>query len=73
MASDMPVTVDGALVGRKRGYFADKGVMKVNAILLLTILSGFANGFDGSMMNGLQSLDEWKDYFDHPTPSTLAL
>ena len=73
MASSAPVDVDGALVGRKAGWFNDKGIMKVNLILFLTILSGYANGYDGSMMNGLQSLDEWKDYFNQPSPSTLAL
>ncbi|PMD59559.1 general substrate transporter [Hyaloscypha bicolor E] len=73
MASSAPVDVDGALAGRKAGWFNDKGIMKVNLILFLTILSGYANGYDGSMMNGLQSLDEWKDYFNQPTASTLAL
>ncbi|KAH8672878.1 hypothetical protein BGZ60DRAFT_504807 [Tricladium varicosporioides] len=68
-----PVTVDGALAGRNIGWFADKGIMKVNAILLLSLVSSYANGYDGSMMNGLQSLDEWKAYFHQPSPSTLAL
>jgi len=31
------------------------------------------NGYDGSMMNGLQSLKLWEDYFDHPTGSLLGL
>jgi hypothetical protein len=29
--------------------------------------------YDGSMMNGLQSLDEWKSYFHNPGANTLAL
>ncbi|KAH8657899.1 general substrate transporter [Xylariales sp. PMI_506] len=68
-----PVTVDDALVGRKIGWFADKGIIKINAILLLALISSYANGYDGSMMNGLQSLDEWKAYFNQPDASTLAL
>lgn len=68
-----PVTVDDALKGRNTGFFADKGIIKVNAILMLSLISSYANGYDGSMMNGLQSLDEWKSYFNQPTASTLAL
>lgn len=31
------------------------------------------NGFDGSMMNGLQSLSYWRDYFGHPVGSLLGV
>jgi MFS family permease len=37
------------------------------------IVGNTANGFDGSMMNGLQSLVYWQTYFNHPTGSTLGL
>lgn len=50
-------TVDGALAGSNTGFFADKGIIKINAILMLALVS---------MMNGLQSLDEWKSYFHNP-------
>lgn len=36
-------------------------------------LSSATGGFDGSMMNGLQTLPYWEDYFNHPSPSTLGL
>jgi len=32
-----------------------------------------SNGYDGSMMNGLQTLDQWKNYFNNPQGSTLGL
>ena len=31
------------------------------------------NGYDGSMMNGLQTLDTWKNYFNNPQGSTLGI
>ena len=31
------------------------------------------NGFDASMMNGLQSLSQWEDAFNHPVGGTLGL
>lgn len=36
-------------------------------------LSSAAGGFDGSMMNGLQTLSYWENYFHNPSPSTLGL
>ena len=32
-----------------------------------------SNGYDGSMMNGLQTLDQWTKYFNNPQGSTLGL
>lgn len=31
------------------------------------------NGYDGSMMNGLQSLETWQEYFHFPRGGTLGL
>ncbi|KAH7127611.1 general substrate transporter [Dactylonectria macrodidyma] len=33
----------------------------------------FFNGYDGSLFNGLQSIDQWQEYFNHPDPVTLGL
>lgn len=41
--------------------------------IVILILTNTANGFDGSMMNGLQTLSYWQEYFDHPHGSLLGL
>ncbi|GFF50031.1 hypothetical protein IFM58399_08706 [Aspergillus lentulus] len=41
--------------------------------IVILILTNTANGFDGSMMNGLQSLSYWRNYFNHPRGSILGL
>jgi hypothetical protein len=41
--------------------------------LVVLILTNTANGFDGSMMNGLQTLSYWRDYFNNPKGSILGL
>lgn len=41
--------------------------------IVILILTNTANGFDGSMMNGLQTLSYWQEYFDHPRGSILGL
>ncbi|KAH8660160.1 putative sugar transporter [Xylariales sp. PMI_506] len=69
------VNVDNVIVD-KAGVFSwlsDKGLLKLNLILCLSLISSYATGYDGSMMNGLQSLDEWKNYFNNPNASELAL
>lgn len=71
----VPVTVDGAVAGRT-GVFAwlkNAGIVKLNLILFLSLISSYATGFDSSMMNGLQSLYTWKAYFNNPKASDLAL
>lgn len=46
---------------------------KLYILIVVMILTNTANGFDGSMMNGLQSLTYWQEYFDHPRGSSLGL
>jgi len=41
--------------------------------IVVLILTNTANGFDGSMMNGLQTLKYWREYFDNPEGSILGL
>ncbi|KAI0139968.1 hexose transporter protein [Hypoxylon sp. NC0597] len=45
-----------------------------NLYFLLTIplLGSWAEGYDGSMMNALQTSQEWQDFFNHPRGSLLA-
>lgn len=40
--------------------------------IFVLILTNTANGFDGSMMNGLQSLTYWQDYFGNPRGAVLG-
>ncbi|CAI7589862.1 unnamed protein product [Penicillium crustosum] len=41
--------------------------------ILVLIATNTANGFDNSMMNGLQALSYWQEYFNHPKGPTLGL
>lgn len=43
--------MDQALMGRKTGWFADRGIISVNLILILSLISSYATGYDGSMMS----------------------
>lgn len=37
------------------------------------LITSSTNGFDGSLMNSLQSMDQWKSFFNTPTGGTLGL
>jgi hypothetical protein len=46
---------------------------KLNFILILCgFLSSTNSGFDGSILNGFQSMQNWEDYFDEPTGASLG-
>lgn len=45
----------------------------LNAWITLLLITSSTNGYDGSMMNGLQSLTLWENYFNHPHGGRLGL
>ena len=48
-------------------------IIILNAWIVLLLITSSTNGFDGSMMNGLQSLPQWQSAFDYPGSSMLGL
>ncbi|ANB14583.1 hexose transporter HXT13 [Sugiyamaella lignohabitans] len=47
-------------------------LLRLNLLLLLCMISSTNNGYDGSMLNGLQSMDSWQDTFNHPKGQHLG-
>ncbi|EGV61796.1 hypothetical protein PSN45_000480 [Yamadazyma tenuis] len=47
-------------------------LIKLDIFLFGSILAQITSGFDGSSMNGLQSLPSWQSYFDHPKGAILG-
>ncbi|KAJ5951295.1 uncharacterized protein N7479_009708 [Penicillium vulpinum] len=71
---ESPFTI-GALGSRGNGlsWLSNSGIIKLNLMLVLLQISSYATGYDGSMMNGLQSLTSWKNSFNNPGASELGL
>ncbi|KAI5122108.1 hypothetical protein M0805_002230 [Coniferiporia weirii] len=73
------VAVDGEQTGYvhlldpDRKWYNNRRIITLNAWIVLFLITSSTNGYDGSMMNGLQSLTQWEDAFNHPTPSMLGL
>ncbi|KAF8320426.1 general substrate transporter [Clavulina sp. PMI_390] len=57
----------------KGKWWHNRGIRNLNLMLLLPLFSSFSNGFDGSMMNGLQSVTNWQNFFNHPAGGRLGL
>ncbi|KAI1060978.1 hypothetical protein LB507_010156 [Fusarium sp. FIESC RH6] len=47
-------------------------LLKLNLLLLVPLVSSGAIGYDGSMMNGLQTLPQWRGYFGNPEGAMLG-
>ncbi|KAE8422842.1 major facilitator superfamily domain-containing protein [Aspergillus pseudocaelatus] len=54
-------------------WWKRKNMRTLYIYIVILILTNTANGFDGSMMNGLQTLSYWQEYFNHPHGSLLGL
>ncbi|KZP06397.1 hypothetical protein FIBSPDRAFT_676278, partial [Athelia psychrophila] len=50
----------------------NRRLLALNEYIVLLITSS-TNGYDGSMMNGLESLPQWKTAFNNPTSGMLGL
>ncbi|KAB2577234.1 Lactose permease [Lasiodiplodia theobromae] len=53
-------------------WFQQSHLLRLNLILLVPLLSSAVAGYDGSLMNGLQSLKQWKAYFNEPEGALLG-
>ncbi|KAG2171878.1 hypothetical protein INT44_006107 [Umbelopsis vinacea] len=45
----------------------------LNLLLICAIVTDVTNGYDGSMLNGLQIIQSWQEYFNKPTGSILGV
>ncbi|GME82731.1 unnamed protein product [Ambrosiozyma monospora] len=53
-------------------WYKKRHLLVLNFFLLAPLLSSATSGFDGSLMNGLQSLDTWKNRYDDPEGAMLG-
>ncbi|CAM1508701.1 Fc.00g055490.m01.CDS01 [Cosmosporella sp. VM-42] len=53
-------------------WYKKRHLLILNLFMVVPYLSSTTNGYDGSLLNGLQSMSQWQDYFDHPAGSRLG-
>lgn len=54
-------------------WYTNPGMRRTYLTLIFVVMTSATNGYDGSMMNGLQTLPYWQDHFHHPSNSQLGL
>lgn len=54
-------------------WYTDPGLRRTYICLMCVVITSATNGYDGFMVNGLQSLAPWQEYFHHPTGSLFGL
>ncbi|KAG1871956.1 hypothetical protein C8R48DRAFT_746488 [Suillus tomentosus] len=57
----------------RESWWRNRGLLVLNIYLILPLLSSVLNGLDSSILNGLQILPGWQEYFHHPQGKTLGL
>lgn len=53
-------------------WYRQKHLLRLNFIIVSLVLFSSANGYDGSLMNGLEALEQWKSFMDKPTGAWLG-
>ncbi|KAF8131328.1 hexose transporter [Mycena galopus ATCC 62051] len=61
------------LMDPKRTWYNNRRLVHLNAWIVVLLVTSTASGYDGSMVNGLQSLPQWEEYFGFPTKGKLGL
>lgn len=54
-------------------WYKDPALRKTYLCLMCVVITAATNGYDGSIVNALQSLDVWQSYFNHPEGSLLGI
>ncbi|CAG8922444.1 unnamed protein product [Penicillium salamii] len=65
-------TVAGALPSDTTPWWKKPHLLKLNTIISGLLLFSGTVGYDGSLMNGLQSLAQWREFMDQPAGAWLG-
>ncbi|KAH9859167.1 hexose transporter [Lenzites betulinus] len=61
------------LINNAKPWWKNTRMIKLNLCICLLLITSTTNGYDGSMMNGLQSLPQWNQAFGYPSGGKLGL
>ncbi|KAF7554208.1 hypothetical protein G7Z17_g3047 [Cylindrodendrum hubeiense] len=59
--------------GNGKYWWQVPSLLQLNLWLLVPLITSYVSGFDGSMLNGMQSLPVWQEDFNHPSGSILGV
>ncbi|KAJ7469437.1 hexose transporter [Mycena latifolia] len=61
------------LMDPNRKWYNNRRLIILNGWIFLLLITSSTSGYNASMMNGLQFLTQWTDYFHSPTKGKLGL
>lgn len=64
---------DGPSSTPRTAWFKDGGLRSLYIRIPILYLAATTNGYDGSLLNGLQTMTQWQDYFNHPKSAKIGL
>ena len=53
-------------------WYKKRHLLILNLMMVVPYLSSTTNGYDGSMLNGLQSMTQWENFFNSPEGARLG-
>ncbi len=54
-------------------WYKDPALRRTYICLMFVVITSATNGYDGSIVNALQSMNPWQTYFNHPSGAILGL
>ncbi|KAJ4207088.1 hypothetical protein NW759_014086 [Fusarium solani] len=54
-------------------FWKQTELRKLYGMMFFLFLGSTTLGYDGSLLNGLQTMDSWQNFFDHPAGSRLGI
>ncbi|KAE8153375.1 general substrate transporter [Aspergillus avenaceus] len=64
--------LDSVLPANDISWYRKGHLIRLNLIIVSMVMFSSANGYDGSLMNGLQALDQWNTFLNNPTGARLG-
>ncbi|KAF8872000.1 general substrate transporter [Infundibulicybe gibba] len=61
------------LIKRDRPWYKNSRLVLLNLWICLLLITSSTSGYDGSMINGLQSVTKWEEFFNTPSGGKLGL
>ncbi|KAJ5172134.1 Major facilitator superfamily domain general substrate transporter [Penicillium capsulatum] len=73
-AAEKSATGDQMAAGQPsdRPWYKQRHLLHLNFIIVSLVMYSSANGYDGSLMNGLEALNQWKTFMDNPAGAWLG-
>ncbi|KAH7401262.1 general substrate transporter [Pyrenochaeta sp. MPI-SDFR-AT-0127] len=67
------IPIQGHLSEDERPWYQQPELRKLYLMMPFLFLGSTTLGYDGSLLNGLQTMPTWQQFFNHPTGSHLGL